>query len=485
MTVTSHYDVVIVGGTLSAAVCAALLAKRRYRGLLVDQGELASASHPLLLDLVPSERGSMVVKHVHDELSLSERFSRYAAGVSPLLQVIYPDRRLDIGDRRVDVINEVARASGLHDATTIRAALDRLDAVDVSAETFLMDAPPLPAEGFFDRRAATAAARKHPDAIASADTQGLLDGISSELRALLIGLLPFLTHVDARTADDMPACRLARPLSRFLGGVVQPEDGQSLRSVLIEHAERGGFEVIRGVADHIKPNGKQLEIGIAEERRALSADMVVDASGDLSGLETLPIKQRGKQLAGILEVSRPKGHLHALRIEIDRAVLPEPMAPRVLLLNGRGQVRAPGGNEPEDRPILLQVREAEQAGRAHLIALHPVSEIESHLGHDSLDEAIRARLVRLIPFLQDGHPAPSRIPIAAHPLFDAELDPIAGIGGIPTATPMKNVVVAGPAVLPGLGAEGAYLAALQVADHLDRTLRHEKKPRPLAKRLIG
>ncbi|MCK6551660.1 hypothetical protein L6R52_37855, partial [Myxococcota bacterium] len=70
--VTRHYDAVVIGGRLSAAILAALLAKRGVRGLLLDQGELATTDGRRLDDLVPSEQGSLAMELVTSELGIRE-----------------------------------------------------------------------------------------------------------------------------------------------------------------------------------------------------------------------------------------------------------------------------------------------------------------------------------------------------------------------------------------------------------------------------
>ena len=482
MSISHHYEVVIIGGTLSATVAAALLARRRFRGLLVDQGELAGAAG--LLDFVPDDHGSDVITHVHEELGLTDRLSRHTNPISPSIQIIDPDERFDLGHERSPFLDEVGRARGEKAADDLRQALSLLDALEETTGNFLLDAPPLPATGIFDRRAASAAAKKHHDALETVDGHELLTGADRSMRQLVHALLPFVTHLDARSADDIPVSRLARPLLRFLRGLRVLDDAASIRAAMVGVAEDAGFEIIRGVVEHIEPRGKQLDVTIAEERREFSTDVVIDASADLSGLETLPLKPRQKRLASTLEVSRAKGHLHALRLEVDRVVRPAPLAPQALLLNGRRQTRDSDSAEPEDRPILLTTANADDPDRVVLVARHPVSEIESHGdGVDSLDVVIRARLRRLIPFLEDGNPSSSRTPVATHPLYDPELDPIAGISGVPTVTPIKSLLIAGPAVLPGLGVEGQYLAALQATEQLDKQLRKVKRPRLLRQRL--
>jgi hypothetical protein len=183
-----------------------------------------------------------------------------------------------------------------------------------------------------------------------------------------------------------------------------------------------------------------------------------------------------------------------LAIEVDRAVIPPGMADYVILLNGRKDpTRFEGDPEAEDRPILVNTRVLTSTpSRMLLIAVHPVSAARAHAGRiEQLDEAIRARVERLIPFMSEGAPVMQPLsgrgvrearPFLAHPLFEPDMDPLAGITGIPMRTSFKNVFLAGPAVMPGLGIEGEYLTALQAADACEAVGTGVKRPKTLAQR---
>ena len=101
------------------------------------------------------------------------------------------------------------------------------------------------------------------------------------------------------------------------------------------------------------------------------------------------------------------------------------------------------------------------------------------------DAIVRARIERLFPFLPEGRPEPFMPgasehgpPFLSHPHFDPTLDELTGLGGVPTRSPLKHLFFAGPAVVPGLGQEGEYLAALQAADAVEGLLTGGKKKGP-------
>ncbi len=488
-----HYETVVLGGGLSACVATALLARRGFRVLLVDQGELASTRSGLLPDLVLSTEGSIAMELIHAELSLGHelqgRLRSFAAG----FQAILPDERVDLPGDRLSLLGEVKRAFGTEHVDLTRAFMSALDEAEREGGDLLAEAGPLPAQSFFHKRAVNSLARKHAELSQPLRDSERFKNLPDPLFGMLVALLPFVTYFDASGADRISVLRFARPVGRFLRGVHRLADDASLRELFLQHAERGRTEVIRSAVKRLDVRGDQIDLEVEGEQSSFTTDSLIDASADLSGLQTLPAKSKPKALGAMLQEAAPKGHLHAVSIEVDRDVLPPGMAENLLLANGRGRARPGDGNAAEDRPILLLSRGSTVSApdRVRLVALHPLSSVRSHTtGTDRLDLAIRARIERLVPFLDDGHPTftpltgqgNSEWPLIEHPLLDPELDPLMGVSGIGFRTPQKNLYVAGPTVLPGLGTEGEYMSALQAVDAVEAQLRGKKAPKSLAER---
>lgn len=486
-----HYDAVVIGGRLSATIICALLAKRGMRGLLIDQGELASMDGKLLPDLVVSDAGSLAMEIVHSELGVREDLKARARPISPVVQAIFPDQRVDLFSEKPKLNAELQRAFGV-EAASLQAALNALEAMEAQAGSYLANAGELPPTGFFGKRAAASAAKKQTDLAQTLEASGVLRELTDDLRDILLAPLPFVTHIDGKRAGDVTIARFARAVGRFYRGIARLDDDKSLRELFLGIAERKGFDVRRGAVESIEPKGKTLNLRIAGARDDLiTCDLLCDCSADLSGLDTIPHKLQSKELALMLQSAKPKGYLHALSIEVDAEVIPPGMAEYLLLLNGRKDPSRFDSNDPdaEDRPIFLIKRTGSAANRIELVAIHPVSSVRvlaSRVGE--IDLVIRARVERLIPFLGTGNPtiAPMSLrgarPFLNHPLFEADLDPIAGLTGVPMRTSFKNIFVAGPAVMPGLGAEGEYFTALQAADACEALHSGHKRPKTLAQR---
>lgn len=491
-----HYDVVVIGGRLSATIVAALLAKRGLRGLVIDQGELASIDGRLLPDLILSEQGSLAMELVHSELGIREDLKVHAQPIAPTIQAIFPDQRVDLYPTRGPLSGELRRAFGPA-AETFIAAIERIEEFERDAGQYLATAGELPATGFFGRRQAAQAARQHPKLLETVEACGLLQGLPQDMQEVLLAPVPFLTHIDARRPSEVPLGRFARPVARFLRGVSHLDDGRSSRDLFLELARRKGFEVKKNAVESVE-TGKVLHLRVGGNRDdMITADVVIDCSADLSGLGAIPARQQSKDLAVMLQAGKPRGFLHAVSIAVDRAVIPPGMGEYVVLLNGRKDPARFDANDPdaEDRPILLTSRIAAGApSRMQIIAVHPVSSTFAHTGRmERLDDIIRRRLERLVPFLAEGTPVITPLstsaatrehrPFLAHPLFAPDLDPLAGITGISMRTSAKNIFIAGPAVMPGLGIEGEYLSALQAADACEALGSGVKRPKTLAQRV--
>ena len=488
---TRHYEVVVIGGGLSAVVAAALLAKRGIRGLLIDEGELATEDPCFLVDSVHADTGSEVMQLVHRELGLQDELRNRSGPVTPLLQAIWPDDRLDLSDDPSTTIKEVHRALGPR-GRGIEAFFDRLGQASDMVGAFLANAGELPASGYFTRRSARTHARRFEPITRPVNSSDLFDDLDPMVVEMLTAPSSFLTYVEDRTLDTPTVARFARPLARFLLGTRNLRSGRTLRGLLVAVAQRRAFEVQPGALEAAEPKGRQVHLRLAGQPDTITTEAIVDATSELAALAVLPMQKRKKDLSETMQTARPRSSMYVLGIELDDAVIPPGMGQHMLLLNGR---KDPRRAEPEsaDRPIWVTRRPCEQTGRTQLVVAHPFSAARAHSeGVDALEVMMRGRVERVVPFLAQGRPeirplsgrgaTRSARPVLHHPLFETDLDPQTGITGVACRTSLKNVFLAGPPVLPGLGVEGEYFAALQAADACEALLKGTKAKRGLAQR---
>src|SRR5690348_9459659 len=96
------YDAIIFGGQLGGALCAALLAKRGHRVLLVEHDGLgAGYEHegfllPFGPFIVPPLRAMPAAEEAFTELALTTTFQRAVRLHQPDLQLILPRHRMDL-----------------------------------------------------------------------------------------------------------------------------------------------------------------------------------------------------------------------------------------------------------------------------------------------------------------------------------------------------------------------------------------------------
>jgi hypothetical protein len=410
-----------------------------------------------------------------------------------MLQAIYPDERVDWYADPVERQREIRRAFGESAANALERAMSVIAHAEAETGAFLEEAGELPARGFFSRRASASVKRRHESVGQSAESEGALEGLPPELAELFVSLLPFLGHFDALNRRNVPMARLGRLFGRLARGLYTFPDEAAQRDVLLAVADQRAFEVMKTAVESIEVS-QPLVIRAARQRETITADLLVDASWDLSGVDTIAHKHKKKELSLTLQNAKPRGFLHSFGLEVDAGVLPPGMATHVLLLNGRRDPDRYDAQDPDsaDRAIWLTRRPGTDDGRVQLVAQQAVSTVRAHAeGADELEEIMQARIERLAPFVLDGRPERMSLssaakrharPVITHPLYDPSLGPELGLTGVPMRTDHKRVLLAGPSVLPGLGAEGAYLSALQAADACDAIQRKKKHPKTLAAR---
>ncbi|MGF1509449.1 MAG: hypothetical protein ACFB9M_08105 [Myxococcota bacterium] len=466
------YDFVVLGGRLSSVLVASLLTKRGFRGVLLDQGELSTALGGAD-ELLVNPAGSFIMDRVHDELGVRDDYNRICRPLKPALQFVLPETRFDfVGGTQID---ELARGMGIS-SDAIRSCFEAMLRADRSIGTYLSEIQEIPPPtGFFARLTSTSA--RKVDALTHL-VQDSAAGQEPMLRDLFGGLIPFLTFLDPRRAEHWTEARWVRPVARLLGGGFQTLSTTGDRDLFLDVARRKSLDVRPGAVERLVPEGRSWLVYTSGGRDPILTSSVVDASTDLSGLDAVPPRQQGRHLPVLMQAAKARGSLHLLGIELDQAALPPPLGTHILLFNQR---RDPNRVEPwdpasVDRPIWITTRPGLQEGRCQLILQHPISAVQAHESRTvPLDDVLKARLRRLIPFLDEARPEvfnPTQSgrmgpPVLGHPHFDVSLDEETGLGGVSMRTSFKNLFLAGPCVVPGLGREGEYIAAAQAAKTIE------------------
>jgi len=501
------YDVCVVGSQLGGVVAGALLARRGMRVLHVahddpgfhylDQGYVL----PFGPAVIPSPRQMPAAEAVLSELGLATDFSRALAPSDPDLQLLLPKHRVDLS-REPAVLRNELRREWPHDAERLEAGFASLGALFDFAAFFLRAIPPLPPDGFGERRAvkkaikiASSAPGAPAEPVGEARPFAALE--DHELVRSLLVAHRFLTYLDGE----------ASPLSlvRLLGGAFRgthrlPGGQGTLREMVRRRIAESRGELRGGPGEPALAVGLELDGGrVAAVRLADSPDahvaraFIVATDADrLAAL--LPADVRGSRDVAELARIRPSRQLLSLNLIVKQTALPPALGENVLAL------RDAALGDGLDNAVFLQVLPARRdAGRkgtdkaptAEAVTDERVvcasgfipADVRSREGIAAAAARIREAVADAIPFFErhlvaESTPllaAPDRLGLPpVHPLYETDLEQTLGITGLPVRGAWKNLFFAGREVVPGLGIEGEFFAGIQAAGHVAALLGSKK-----------
>ncbi len=482
------YDVCVVGSQLGGVAAGALLAKRGYRVLHVDHDGLGGSYEdggwllPYAPAVVPSLKAFPAASSVLFEVGLTPDLDRQLEPCRPDLQLVLPRHRLDLSHEPAARAAELERewpGAGLRLEAAFVEAGRRFDATS----PFLTGTPPLPPSGLRQRWALSKALRQTGARPDTAAPFAELDG--HPLAGALGEFARFLHYLDG----DAPAFGLAR----LLGAVSRstwrlPGGHEGLREILRRKIAESRGELLGAEGTPAIAESLEVEHGRVVALRVEDTDDVFMARAFISATDAPALRRLipggGERLASLLDRVRPARQLLAVNLVVKASSLPPPLGEAVLCL---------GAPDPEVGPALLvQVLPARRAGRAAEAAAEervvcaaafvPARSRETGRDHlAGLASRILAALEDALPFLgsQAVHQsvpllnAPSErrgSRLMAHPLYQVRLPQALGVTGLPTRSPLKNLFFAGREVVPGLGIEGEFHAALQAAGRVQQLL---------------
>jgi hypothetical protein len=438
------YDVAVLGPDVGGAAAAALSARRGLRTLLAPLGPVAAAresdgwlfptAHPLL----PPLRQLSGASGALDELGLGPDLQRQASGPQSAVQILGEKLRLslppDAARRRAELRRELSDVS----ASDAEAALDALERLGRPWDPFLLEPPPWPPRGYFERRRLQKTAPAAPQ---------LPEGLVGDCLAALAPFAASLVGESAPEATAREAAALFRSPLRLWGGPAQ------LAELLRKKASEGNGEVLHEDAEQlrIERKGVFFQLGGSEVRAscvvlACGAERIgalVQGGGRIERKvaeeAALPV-ERKVSLAHY--VVRAEGLPQAL--EEAALLLGHPMGPLLISALPARRVR---GDTAGER--LLTVARVSDAG---------FSDAEGLL------QSIRGALEPVLPFFERHivHQAADVNPLQPHPILRAP-DDAEPIGLRPVSDAHERVLFASSATYPGFGLEGQILAARAAA----------------------
>jgi glycine/D-amino acid oxidase-like deaminating enzyme len=508
---SKHYDVVVLGGSLGALTCAALLARRSWRVLVLGQGrkpafythdDLTLARRTFTLLAYPSPAWGRVLV----ELAQSQTFRRRALPVEPMFQVLGPGVRLDVPPDANAFGAEVDREFG-EVRRVVDALYEQLAAANAAADDAFGRDLVWPAGSFWERRETARAAETLPFLGAHISDPLAEFPRDHAYRAVV--------EATARFASDrtgaLPPFALARLHGAWTRGVARLAGGEDeLTDFLLERVRAHGGEtrvheratalVTRGSrVTGVQVDGEEGPVGAHFLVADAPASELLQLAPKFLASRRLPWPRvvRGESRYVVSAVVRDEG-LPAMLGTESFLVPTEPMASAF--------------SAPDNRAVGVHLQkfalgDGGAGGRSLLVA-------ETLLAREGGPPVARARELVLatvetfLPFVQrhylfvdsphDGRPAwdyrsGTRVEVdrtALRPgggsvdveamtsrwdIADDEL--LEGLGGEPLRTALSNAFVVGSSVLPALGQEGELLAAWSVARIITRTDRRREKMR--------
>lgn len=478
------YDACVLGGGLGGAAAAALLARRGFRVLLVDEGGRAPRADggwllPAAPTLQPPVRHLPAAEALLAEVGLASDAARAQEPLHPDLQVLLPRHRLELAREPAALAAELRREWPA-DAARLGDALQRLlDAADAAGH-FLRAAPPLPPGGFLDgfalRKALRTAAQAAGPAGADLARPPLAPLGDHPLAAALGGLCGLLGHLDGPPAP-IAAARLGGVALRGLARTAPGAHGleEALRKKVAEARGEllGGPEAPARVEAIGLDGGRLASLRVAGSTDGYAARAFL-LSAPLSWLAPLLPGGVPPRARKALDRLRHGGRLAALHRVARPAALPPGLGSAALVL---------GDGAAAGEAVLLEIQPARPDPRqgpasapegARLVSAWTLAG-EDEAGAAAAVSRLGLALEEALPFL-DRHVLHAPPPALA-PWHFAAAEPAAGIAGLPVRSPWKNLLLCGREVVPGLGLEGELYAGLQAAAQAAALLGIKGKPR--------
>ncbi len=489
---SAWYHIIVLGTDLGGLVYAALASRAGYRVAVLGQGARPNLyRHEGHVFLRQPERfygfaTSQVVGQVLSELSLAMELKGRPCATDPVLQLVLPDRRLDLTSHDERWRRELERE--------VAADLDpdRLTSFDAWAAERARDADPaLRADHLYPMTGWRAAGRYRAAAGAAHD---LLDDAPDPApvasvaahplsRALVAAPLLHLAGVhDGSRPLGLGALPTARLWTHLRGGLYRLGDGlDGLKAMFLR-------KLVDQCGDH-RPHDLVDEIVL---RRGRVKEVRLAGTGETLGCELLVVNADPRRVFQLIPTDKRIGRFHAtltslpvsawrltVNLAVDPRVIPRGMAGDVVLIadpaapltgdNALWVTRAPDGSfgERDGRP---------GPGTLQVSALMATTGLGPTVGGARrLTDRVVERLQAFIPWLSDhlrvidtpaltverGSGQPMLDPHELAPVYERPAPMTLDASALAPATPYDNVLLAGDALYGGLGFEGAFFGAEQ------------------------
>jgi phytoene dehydrogenase-like protein len=493
------YDVCVIGSQLGGAVAGAMLARHGYRVLQIDHEGTGPVYEdggyllPFAPTLFPSLRAVPAAHTVLTDLGLATDAARLQEPLSPDLQILLPRNRIDMHRDAAQRESELRREWPA-ESERLLAALARAKVFFDASSAFMKMQPPLPPDGFGERRTVSKAMRQAMSAFPSLEAgigeESPLAGIAGHpLATAFDAFCRFLTYVSGEPAPF----GMARLVGAVLQGMYRLPGGigalrEACRKKIAEsRGELLGDNEPVAVQSLDVSGGRIVSVRIVGSPDAHVARAFVAATDGPTLLRLLPSSERNGKLSRSLERIRVKQQLLTLNLVVKEDALPPGLGETVLALHDSRTADALGN------AILIQVlpvRRGTTRGPGEVVPGERLLSVGAFVSAEAWDKGdaqildlvarMRAALAETVPFFE-RHLITQSVPALAqeragglrpmiHPLYDPGPDSVLGVTGLPAQAPYKNLFFASREVVPGLGLEGEFHAGFQAANLVEGLL---------------
>lgn len=490
-----HYDVVVLGADLAGTLCAALVAKRGFRVLVLGQGALPPtysiggftfprAPHTFL------SAHSSIARRVLAELAMGQLFRRRACQMDPSFQLAMPEHRVDAVNDPVLLDRELAREfpSVRRAGVDLHKLVERVgsELEEVLGRDFIW-----PPSSFLERREfARATAHRVFDREGGGFDPFAEFPESHPIRRLVDAPAAFATHMDA--AELSPLARL-RLYQSWWQGSAKLDGGYSwLHNALIERirTHSGDVRMDERAESIITKRNVATGVVLADTAEEIGAGFVIGGVDIAKVASMLPDRTMFAELFERFGEPRPRHLRYTLNIVAKDDAFPVGM--------GRDSfsIFDSAGAAHGENLLRLEASPPDGTGVRQLCveALLPrrgVEEVDRYL--DGVRERILGAVTELAPFFGDqiiavdsphdgrdlqhyaerktiASNAPwTRGPSTMQRVHGFPVMGSLGVNALPVRSPVRNLLLCNRQVSPGLGEEGEFLAAGAAAEIITRS----------------
>lgn len=492
MEFTGFYDVIIINDTISSLIAGASLARKGFRVLLISQepSSLYYKLEGLTLPKYPMTFygiNSSIVQRVINELGLTQIIKTKLKPLDILLQIILPDRRLDITKDFSIFEKEIGREFP-ELKRDIKEFYERLGDVYVTLNKFLVNAGIFPPYSFLGKKSFSLLSLHDPIKGGFSSFLGHISQNHPYLNAIL-KKIEILTSLDATNIDIR---RFVLVHYGWIDGVYSfYGDIESFSNILKER-----FEVFSGTTKYgwieklIFKRNKIIGVKLKGSEEIFGCKFII-FGGSINQLLPLLEQEHKEQILKKLNSKlKLKGYKYSMNLVVESKVVPEHLMKHVIYLPNKEDV------------LFITVLSPEEYSEIKIVNVVTIIPPEKT---QSLDEfySVRNRMLEylktIFPFLEKyilkcsspwdeyfGIKEKNNIELGSVkgdlsylmiPIYTNVDNLTWGIGAMDYFPVFKNLILIGSEVIPGLGFEANFITGWSASSIIKKSDKINKKLR--------